>query len=317
MAMDLRRRLERDIDGLHVESIEPLGEGWDHAAFIVNGEYVFRVTWELVDSRDEPGADPGDEASALPEVALLRAVAGRLPLAVPEPVFVARDGRYFGYRFLPGPSLAELLERGERPPLDDAFVELVVDVAVSVAAAVPVEDAFGIGLRRANGDRIHEAAPRALASELLTPPMRDAATAAVAGWSARWAEAGGRPVATLHADLGLDHWLVDECGATYALIDWSDACVGPPELDLAALMWHAPELVAATAQRYAERTARQLDGDLVFACGYLNALEDLGELLGTASAADPDDIGWCVEFLDRWADPDLAGALRGVRFPTG
>ena len=73
--------------------------------FLVNEALVFRLPWHLVE-RAHGGVDA---PTALAEVGLLQAVAGRLPVVVPEPVYVADHGQYFGYRYLPGEDLAQLL----------------------------------------------------------------------------------------------------------------------------------------------------------------------------------------------------------------
>src|SRR5438477_12966283 len=90
--MDLRTVIEKDFPDLLVDRVERLGEGWDHVALRVNDRYVFRLPWHLV----EPGSGDADAQGAEAEVRLLRTVQGRLPVAVPEPVFVAADGEYFG-----------------------------------------------------------------------------------------------------------------------------------------------------------------------------------------------------------------------------
>lgn len=316
--MDPRQVLEKDFPGLRIDALERLGEGWDHVAFLVNGSFVFRLPWHLV----EPADREPDVPTASAEVALLRAVAGRLPVAVPEPVYVADGGDYFGYRFLPGRSLEDLLAGGSPlPAAADQFADLVVDVVMAIDDVVAVGDAAAMGIRRAVPPHYPDAEEHALRSGRLTTGM-----SSVFGWVVEalprlWSAAMARPVATLHADLGLDHWLVDDDSTPYALIDWSDSCIGPPELQLAALMWHVPELTANVARRYAQHASRVIDGDLVLSCGYVNALTDLGELLGDddddgRDEGDEAGIEWCLEFLHRWSQPDLAATLRGVRFTS-
>ena len=41
--MDVARLLRAEFPELDFETVEPLGEGWDHAAFLADGELVFRV----------------------------------------------------------------------------------------------------------------------------------------------------------------------------------------------------------------------------------------------------------------------------------
>jgi aminoglycoside phosphotransferase (APT) family kinase protein len=308
--VDPRQVLEQDFPDLRVLALERLGEGWDHVAFLVNGAFVFRLPWYMV----EPSGRRRDAALARAEVALLEAVAGRLPVAVPEPVYVPDHCQYFGYRFLTGRSMEELLADDARiPGPDGQFADLVVEVITAIDAAVPVNDAAGIGVRRAGAPRCPDIQEQDRLRGRLTGSMQSASEWVVGAVPRLWTAAMDRPVATLHADLGLDHWLMNDGRASYALIDWSDCCIGPQEVQLSTLMWHAPELAANVARRYVQRTNRVVDGDLIFGCGYANALSDLGELLGE-DVRDEEDIEWSLEFLHRWSQPDLAATLRGVRF---
>jgi hypothetical protein len=63
-----------------------------------------------------------------------------------------------------------------------------------------------------------------------------------------------------------------------------------------------PDLAVDSVERIGEGWdhVAYVDRDLVFACGYLNALSDLGELLDD-DEADDDDIEWCVSFLNDWS----------------
>lgn len=276
-----------------VGTIECIGEGWDHVAFLVNDELVFRL----------PGPD-AEVASPATEVSLLRAVAGRLPVEVPEPMHVTDD--YFGYRHLPGGSL----EDADEVPAN--FADLVIDVVVGLEQIVPVDRARAFGLPPAPDP----ATPTSDADAHLPDEVRTALRTAAGDLEQRWPAAMRSPLVTLHNDLGFDHWIVDGTGRPYALIDWSDACVGPPELQLSTLMWHASDLIADIAQRYVDRTGRAVDGRLVHACGFANAWGDLTELLADDEEDDEEDVEWCLDFLGRWSDPQVARTLQRLWQPT-
>lgn len=305
--MDPQALLKRDFPELRVDTLDRLGEGWDHIAFLVNNVFVFRLPWHVLDPDSEP--DGGGAPTAPAEVELLRALAGRLPVAVPEPVYVADNGQYFGYTYLPGRSLDDLrLDGSWQPDPEGAFADLAVDVITAIEDVLAASDAAAMGVRVAEMPRYPEQEQLAMRSGLLTQRMRSSAGAVAEALPDRWQAATARPLATLHADLGLDHWLVESGQHPYALIDWSDSCVGPPELQLSTLMWHVPELAASVAHRYVQRTGRVIDGELIFGCGFAGALSDLGELLG-ADEPDEVDVEWTVECLRRWGDPDLVVSL--------
>lgn len=42
---------------LAITSVEPLGEGWDHVAVLVNDDLVFRTPWTLVEVWARRGVD--------------------------------------------------------------------------------------------------------------------------------------------------------------------------------------------------------------------------------------------------------------------
>ena len=286
------------VGGLRIDAIEQLGEGWDHVAYLVNEELVFRLPWELLEDGDAAEVPRSAEA----EVRLLRAVDGQVPVDVPRPVHVADDGSFFGYRYIPGRAVKDVLELWVDPQRQVTLVTLAVEVALAIEAAVPVEDACAMGLEMLGEPRHAVAGAEAAVEAVLLPAdVRPAAEAALASYETLWQAATSRKMATLHADFGLDHWLLDERGEIYALIDWSDACVGPPEHQLSTLMWDIPALVAPAAARYGASTGSEVDLRLVVADGYLNALGDLAELLGDAERADDEDIARCVRFLETWA----------------
>jgi hypothetical protein len=123
----------------------------------------------------------------------------------------------------------------------------------------------------------------------------------------RYQRASARGLVTTHADFGLDHWLLDDTGRVHALIDWTDSCIAPAEITLAALMWHAPELAAASADRYEALRGVALDRCLIFAIGYCGALGDVVELIEEGD--DEDGVEWCLHFLRTWSDPAVMATL--------
>lgn len=304
MRLDPRGILARDFPDLSLDTIELIGEGWDHAAYRVNHEFVFRLPWSLIET--ERSQESPEPESA--EIALLSALAGRLPVSVPEPCFIGPNDSYFGYRYLPGPSLDRVL-----PRLGPAGVPptagVIAEVALAIEQAVTVAEAVGMGLAtRDNPDNHLHSAKLALGWNGLPAQCRDLATRAVDGLPERWAAASGRRMVVMHADFGLDHWMCDDDGRPWALIDWSDSCIAPPEVQLPSLMWHVPEVAGAVVSDYEERAGHPLDRELVLLAGYANALGDLGELLDKLPA-DDGDVRWCLSFLERWSDARVQATL--------
>ncbi|HKP76607.1 MAG TPA: phosphotransferase [Longimicrobiaceae bacterium] len=81
-------------------SIEPFGSGWDNAAYLIDGELVFRFP-----RREFAVPFLAREAGVLPKLAPL------LPLPIPMPLWVGEPSPRFpwpfaGYRLIPGRTLA-------------------------------------------------------------------------------------------------------------------------------------------------------------------------------------------------------------------
>src|SRR4051794_31856642 len=90
------RRLIRAQLELAADEVALVSEGWDYAVFRVDCEWAFRFPRREV-------VVPGTER----EIAVLPAIAERLSIAVPAPVFVGRPGDdfpwpFYGARYLDG-----------------------------------------------------------------------------------------------------------------------------------------------------------------------------------------------------------------------
>jgi aminoglycoside phosphotransferase (APT) family kinase protein len=218
-------------EGASGAELAAVGSGWDVDVWRC-GEWAFRFP------RRKVGIEcVENELRALPHLA------PRLPVAVPVPRFVGKrsaefDAPFYGHAFLPGSTAGE-------PPLDDAaraalaaplaeFLRALhgLDVSLASRAGIPA-DTF-------RGDE-RGAARRALehAARLETGEWRDLARQAAARLELEVPAAPGR-AAVLHGDfygrnllLGADHQLS-------AVIDWGDACVGDPAVDLAVAITFVP-----------------------------------------------------------------------------
>ena len=189
-----------------------LGAGLDHHAFLV-GDLVVRV-----------GGDVAREA------ALLRRIAGRLSLPVPQVRFVDPLRGVLAYPLLPGrPLLGRTPPAGAAAQLGRMLAELHgIDPA---GVDVPAEAAD----------------PREWLADLTGPPEL-----------LRVLHADPPPVATervlAHADLGAEHLLAAD-GRLTGVIDWSDAAVTDPALDFARLYRDfGPTFLDATLAAYGRDT---------------------------------------------------------------
>ncbi|HEY0619165.1 MAG TPA: phosphotransferase [Kribbella sp.] len=197
--------------------------GWDSRAWL-DGEWLHR----------EPRR-PEVRPRLLAEVRLLPWLAPQLPLPVPIP-----EPTEYGVR--------HRLLVGE--PMDEASTALGRELGSFLRALHEVDPAEAV----AHGalDVATAAAAKAVfleeARDQVLPLLPEAAQPAAADLLHR---VNGVRTALIHADLGPEHLLVRE-GRISGVIDWTDAEIGDPALDLCWLLNDAPEAVAeGVAEAYA------------------------------------------------------------------
>jgi len=225
-----------------------LAEGWDNTVYVVGGEWVFRFPRRAI-------ALSGVRL----ETAVLPLLALRLPLPVPVPELIgapddAYEWPFWGGRVLPGTDLALTeLSDGGRAPLArqlGAFLRALHDpqtafeVRGCLASAPDSPEGVRVELRvdpllRADShavatrarDRLDrlEAAGLWVSSDASRAVLTNADGLSRTGADATLA-AGG-PV-LVHGDLHLRHVLVTENGHAAGVIDWGDACLADPSVDL-------------------------------------------------------------------------------------
>jgi aminoglycoside phosphotransferase (APT) family kinase protein len=209
---------------LRVRDVVVIDDGWDSLVYEVNGEWIFRFP-----RRAEVERWLEVELTLLPELA------GSLPVAVPRPELVARNGLLcVGYRKLPGEPATIVDDR------------IGADLAAFLRAlhGFPAERARDLGV-----PSFEPAMWRARFADLSDDFRRRALPLLAADERTRaevlFAEIDGlrfEPV-LVHADLGPEHVLVRN-GRVTGVIDWSDVRVGDPALDLAWPLHAAPAAVA-------------------------------------------------------------------------
>jgi aminoglycoside phosphotransferase (APT) family kinase protein len=207
--------------------VEALATGWDNTVFLVGGEWVFRFPRRRI-------AVPGVER----EIAVLPAIAPRVPLPIPVPRFAAGPSEVFpwpfwGARMIPGRELAEVRPAdGDRTALAEqvgAFLRALHDPALAAEA--------GNGLAHdpmARADPALRAArtlPRLDALVRLGVWERDRAVTDLLADARHRDAPGGEPV-IVHGDLHVRHLLLDPGGRAAGVIDWGDVCLADPAVDL-------------------------------------------------------------------------------------
>jgi aminoglycoside phosphotransferase (APT) family kinase protein len=211
---------------LNLGDVRTIEDGWDSLVLEVDG-YIFRFP-----RRPEVVEWIKREIAFLPELA------PKLPVAVPRFEFVGDGVTYVGYRKLDGVPATGSVRRRTGLDLGRFLVAL---------HAFPVERARALGVLYFSPAEWRAwlegfcADLRKRVLPLLSPDERLRAETV-------FSQVGGFEFvpALVHGDLGPEHVLCRD-GRVVGVIDWSDARIGDPALDLAWCLNGTPEGVASAA----------------------------------------------------------------------
>jgi aminoglycoside phosphotransferase (APT) family kinase protein len=210
--------------------VEPLGEGWDNAAFRVGDEYVFRFP------RRQIGAECLEH-----EIHVLPALPA-LPLPISAPTLIGKpiDGfpwPFAGYPYLPGrPTSIGRIPEGKRVGLATSiarFLSALHAIRAEEAAALGAPpDSIGRVDPSGRVERMEKRLVRLVEAGLVEDPapIREALRDIVDHAAAPRADA------LCHGDLGPRHVLTDEDGEATGVVDWGDVHIGDPAVDL-SIAW--------------------------------------------------------------------------------
>jgi aminoglycoside phosphotransferase (APT) family kinase protein len=226
-----RALLAGQFPDLALDSVQPLGVGFDNTVYLVDDTWVFRFP------RREVAVPLMDR-----ELAVLPGLAPRVPLPVPVPELVGHpaDGYpwpFWGARLVPGVELAEArLADDMREALAGqvgTFLRVLHDPAVAqdLGGSLP-HDPMRRGTPSTRGPMAREALDR-----LAARGTWDATTDLDRQIDEVIAAADPLPAPTgdpvlVHGDLHLRHLMVGADGRATGVIDWGDCCLADPALDL-------------------------------------------------------------------------------------
>jgi aminoglycoside phosphotransferase (APT) family kinase protein len=208
--------LRERLPGLVGERLVQIGDGWDSEIHVVDGAWVVRIPRR-----------PQVAAQVRAEVALLRALAVTLPVAVPQVEAVAPNGAgWLVYRWIDG------------DPITSGASARDVAAFLSALHRFPVRRAAELGIERrdwksAVGELLDDFERRV--APLLGAKDRALAILRFDAFRADPRSFAFRP-ALIHADLGPEHLLCGPDRRLVGVIDWTDARIGDPALDFAWLL---------------------------------------------------------------------------------
>jgi len=222
-----RSLIEGQFPQLAPAAVERFAEGWDNAVFRVNDDYVFRFPRRQI-------AVPlmQCERRTLPQIA------PRLPLAVPEPIFLGEPREdyawpFAGYRLLPGcPAYTAGLDEAARlrcaKPLAQ-FLKVLHQIPVAVARQCELPHD---GLGRLKMKKRLSMGLETLEELTYQGLLRNPAPIAAA---LRQNAVPYTPSAhtLVHGDLHVRNVLLNANGDLSGVIDWGDVHLGDAAVDLA------------------------------------------------------------------------------------
>jgi len=245
---DAGRLVERQFPELAPAKLEVLGAGWDNAAYVVNGRWVFRF--------------PRRKAFAgllENEMRYLPRLAPHLPLRIPEPVWHGRPEEAFpypfaGYALLPGETACAVQwtaeERLRNAPVLGRFLATLHGLPVDEQTRAK---APGDELGRADLKKRAPILRERLAQVEAKQVEVDGAT--VRAWLSRLEDTPPWTQRTcwVHGDLYARHLLVDEQHGLTGVLDWGDVHLGDPAIDLTiAFTFLPPEARGAFREAYGD-----------------------------------------------------------------
>lgn len=211
---------------LDSSSLRRVGEGWDNVVWATADGIAFRFPRRQI-----------AVAGVQREIALLPALAPRLPLAIPDAAYVGSPCArfpwpWFGSRLIAGREIAAArLDDAARialAPRLGEFLRTLHDLEFDGAAGLPVDPMS----RTQMAIRV----PKTRDALAMVAPLWRASSAI--GGLLEQAERLPAPEATalVHGDLHVRHLLVDDAGVLAGVIDWGDVCRAHPSADL-SLFW--------------------------------------------------------------------------------
>jgi aminoglycoside phosphotransferase (APT) family kinase protein/8-oxo-dGTP pyrophosphatase MutT (NUDIX family) len=230
-------------DWLHARAAEKRHpeQGWDSIATVVEGRWIDRVP-----------RFPDSAAQLTNETRLLPRLAPLLPLTVPVPLLLDESPLRVRHVLVPGaPAPVDTLAPEDGRRLGE-FLRCLHDVPVNVyvETGIPHEVTARAELLATLERMLHRVLP------LLPERLHTQGGELLRRIALR------TPVTLIHGDLGPEHVLSQD-GLITGVIDWSDARMGDPALDLAWALYGTPEPFAeAVATAYdvtADELSRALD----------------------------------------------------------
>lgn len=241
-------RLRSDFPEIQINKVEVIGTGWDHVALDVNESLIFRIPRGVYNTEKL-------SKSVVYETAVLKHLQGKLPVPIPNPLYIAPNNSYFGYPKLKGVKLIDLWEEFTGKDKANLWEDWVA-IAAAIHQGVTLEMAQKLGVSVFSGSVAN-------APKILTIDDIDEKVLAFAERTIKVAEAVNMqslPSIFIHNDLQFHNLLADPASKRITgVIDWTDACIAPIEREFSMWEWTHDNQLERVAGLYQEKTGIKIN----------------------------------------------------------
>jgi aminoglycoside phosphotransferase (APT) family kinase protein len=287
---EYKNKLTTDFPNLQINSVKFIGSGWHYDAIEVNGNIVFRIP------RFDHASDNTDESVGY-ETAILKLLRGKLKVAIPNPLYVAKDKSYFGYPKLGGELLADkwqALSEDEKDKIIKQWVDIVIDIHKTVDLKMAQE--LHVPLFSDPTEPLNKAAYKIHEVKGLDPVVYKFANKVLALNDT----VGANPMQNtlIHNDLHLFNMLIDpDTHELTGVIDWTDVCIGPLEREFCCWEWEKGDTLVKTVELYQEMTRNKVSLEQA---RFWKHIETITDIVEAAESNDQKKIDESVDIIKYW-----------------
>lgn len=218
---------------LHPVQVQPLGQGWDNTTWIINGKWIFRFP-------KHKGA-----AELIQNELRLLPLLQHLPLKIPTPEFIGKPDEFFPYSFYGHEILIGntadhcCLSNQARGALAKPLAQFL-----KTLHSFPISDALAIGIKYDEYQRLNIQLRFDKTCERIAYLLEQKLIPSVAPWLtffSDWQTLATPDLQVLgHGDFYAKHLILNENLELAGIIDWGDAELIHPALDLAIVYQFLP-----------------------------------------------------------------------------
>lgn len=289
---EYKQKLMADFPDLQINSVKFIGSGWHHDAVEVNGNIVFRIP------RFDHASDNTDESVGY-ETAILKLLRGKLKVATPDPLYIAKDMSYFGYPKLEGELLADkwqVLSENAKNKIIEQWVDIIIDIHKTID--LKTAQALHVPLFTDPADPLNKTAYKIHEVKGLDPIVYDFADKALALNNT----IGAKPIqdTLIHNDLHLFNMLIDP--VTHELtgvIDWTDVCIGPLEREFCCWEWEKGDTLEKSVKLYQEKAGNKVN---IEQARFWKHIETITDIVEAAESNDQKKIDESIDIIKYWVE---------------